>query len=266
MSMPAPPAIPAVGGPNHTADHATTYAILGDLQSAVAALQGQPSQFALNGGNSANVPSGTTWATVTVQPGNTADVLDIYYGQQKIFSLNSYGEPRITAAALTHVAEIIYVLSGQSADAWQILSSSLAVLARVGPNGAASFAGPVSRQLAGGPASWVHPAMANGWTAYAGRTLAVKLTNDNMVQITGEVAPGTVQDGISIAVLPAGYAPIRPEPVWVGQHNAVGTAGFAGPYLEAQPGGNLLLYSFGPFINYGNPHMVIAGRYPLDAS
>jgi hypothetical protein len=262
-----PPASPPVGTPGHTADHITIASLLSWLEQAVTALQSAPASFALDGGNVATVPGGTTWATVTVQPGSTADVLDIYCGQQKIFSLNHYGEPRITAAATTETAEIIYALAAQSADVWQILSSSLAVLARVSPSGAASFAGPVSRQLPTGPAAWTHCTMANGWTAYAGRTLTVKLTNDNMVQISGEIVPGTVSDGIAVASLPSGYAPVRPEPIWVGQHNAIsGSNGYTGPYLEAQPGGNLLLYSFGPYTSLGSPHLVIAGRFPLDAS
>jgi hypothetical protein len=252
-----PPASPPVGGPGHTADHATITQLLSWLEQAVTVLQGQPAAFALAGGNTVSLPSGTTWATVTVQPGSTADVLDIYYGQQKIFSLNQYGEPRITAAALTHVAEIIYVLAGQSADAWQVLSSSLAVLARVGPNGSASFAGPVSRQLAGGPATWVHPAMANGWTAYAGRTLAVKLTNDNMVHLSGQVVPGTVADNTLVATLPAGYAPARPEAIVLGLGHG---------YLEAETNGNLTCWSVGSIAGLPGGHLKVSGRYPLDAS
>ena len=266
-----PPASPPVGGPGHTADHATITQLLSWLEQAVTVLQGQPAAFALNGGNASVIPGAATGlATVTVQAVNrdgSPDILDFYYGTQKIFSLNGYGEPRITAAALTHVAQIIYVLAGQSADAWQVLSSSLAVLARVGPNGAASFAGPVSRQVGGAPAAWTHCTMANGWTAYLGRTLTVKLTNDNMVQISGEITPGTVSDGIAVATLPAGFAPARPEAVLVGQHNAIsGTNGYTGPYLEAQANGSLLLWSFGPYVNGGNAHIVVNGRFPLDAS
>ena len=41
----------------------------------------------------------------------------------------------------------------------------LAVLALVGPDGSASFAGPVSRQLPGGPTTWVHCTLQSGWTA-----------------------------------------------------------------------------------------------------
>jgi hypothetical protein len=272
MSMPAPPAQQLVGAPNHTTDHNTISAILAGLQSAVSGLQGGGASFLLAGGNTSVIPgTGTNLATVTVSSGNrdgAPDILDFYYGTQKIFSLNSYGEPRITAAALNHVAQIIYVLSGQSADAWQILSSALATLARVGPDGSASFAGPVSRQLPGGPASWVHCTMNNSWTTYLGRSLTVKLTNDNMVQISGQIVPGTVSDGIQVASLPAGHAPVtRAEPVLVGQHNMiVSGGGTSGAYVEAQPDGRLLLYSFGPFVNLGSPHLVIAGRYPLDAN
>jgi hypothetical protein len=50
MSMPAPPAVPTVGAPNHTADHATISAILGGLQVAVSGLQGSSPAFLLAGG------------------------------------------------------------------------------------------------------------------------------------------------------------------------------------------------------------------------
>ena len=269
MSMPAPPVVPPVGGPNHTADHATITTILAALETAVSTLQGAPAAFALNGGNTSVVPgTSASFAQVTVSAGNrdgAPDILDFYYGSQKIFSLNSYGEPRITAAALNHVAQVIYVLAAQSADAWQVLSSSLAVLARVGPNGAASFAGPVSRQLTTGPADWVHCTMANGWTAYSGRVLAVKLTNDNMVQISGQIVPGTTTDGTPVATLPAGYAPVRPEPVMMSQTHLQTAAQHLGAYLEAEAGGQLNVFSVGAVANTGNGHFVIAGRYPLDA-
>ena len=49
MSMPAPPAVPTVGAPNHTADHATISAILGGLQAAVSGLQGSSPAFLLAG-------------------------------------------------------------------------------------------------------------------------------------------------------------------------------------------------------------------------
>jgi hypothetical protein len=272
MSMPAPPAQQLVGAPNHTSDHNTIATILAGLQGAVSGLQGGGASFLLAGGNASVIPGTVTnLATVTVSSGNrdgSPDILDFFYGTQKIFSLNSYGEPRITAAALTHVAQIIYVLSGQSADAWQVQSSSLAVLARVGPDGSASFAGPVSRQVSGAPAGWVHCTMQSGWSTYLNRVLTVKLTNDLMVQISGQVVPGTVSDGVPLALLPAGYAPVtRAEPIFVGQHNMIAPGGgTSGAYLEAQPDGRLLLYSFGPFVNLGAPHLVVSGRFPLDAS
>lgn len=272
MSMPAPPAPQNVGAPNHTADHNTIAAILGGLQSAVGGLQGSPASFALAGGNTSVIPgTATNLATVSFSAVNrdgAPDILDFYYGSQKIFSLNSYGEPRITAAALTHVAEIIYVLSGQSADAWQVLSSALAVLARVGPDGSASFTGPVSRQLPGGPAGWVHCTLQSGWSTYSGRSLSAKLTNDNMVQLSGQIAPGTISDGILVATLPAGYAPrSRPEPVMVGQYHSIATgAGTSGAYLEVQLSGNVNLFSFGPYSNQGGAHLVVGGRFPIDAN
>ena len=92
--------------------------ILGGLQNAVGACK---APGAVAGGNASVIPgTAANLATVTVSAGSrdgAPDILDFYYGTQKIFSLNSYGEPRVTAAALTYVAEIIYVLSGQSADA-----------------------------------------------------------------------------------------------------------------------------------------------------
>jgi hypothetical protein len=272
MSMPAPPAQHAVGDPNHQADHNTIATILAGLETAVAALQGAAPGLSAAGGNTVTLPGTSTgMLSVTVSAVNRdggADLLDFYYGSQKIFSLNSYGEVRVTAAALGHVAEIITVLAGQSADAWQVLSPTTAVLARVGPDGSASFAGPVSRQVSGAPAQWVHCTMANSWTTYLSRFLTVKLTNDNMVQISGQIIPGTVSDGIQVAALPAGYAPLsRAEPVVAGQHNMITTgAGTSGAYVEAQPDGRLLLYSAGPYVSQGAPHLIIAGRYPLDAS
>lgn len=264
-----PPASPPVGGPGHTADHITIAAVLSWLEAAVQALQGQPAAFALNGPNTVTVPGTTAgWASVTVSAVNrdgSPDILDFYYGAQKIFSLNSYGEPRITAAALTHVAEIIYVLSGQSADAWQVLSSSLAKLARVGPDGSASFAGPVSRQLPTGPAGWVHPALLAGWTSFTGRTFAMKLTNDNMVHISGHLAAGTATDGTVIATVPPGYAPLyRAESLPVAQFNAITPANYKGPYLEVEPDGRLDIFSFGTVTPGGR--IVVGGRYPLDAN
>lgn len=270
MSMPAPPVVPPVGGPNHDADHGTITTILAGLQSAVAALQAVPPMLYQAGGNNVTLPgTATGMLSVTVSAVNRdggADLLDFYYGSQKIFSLNSYGELRLTAASLSHVAQIITVLAGQGADAWQVLSPATAVLARVGPDGSASFAGPVSRQVSGAPAGWVHCTMASGWTAYSGRSLAVKLTNDNMVQISGQIVPGTVADGTPVATLPAGYAPIRPEPVTVGQTHLITATQFSGTYLEAEPGGSLNVYSFGTLNNSGNGHLLVGGRYPLDAS
>jgi hypothetical protein len=268
---PSPPANNQIPGTlGHTNDHNTLVTIITSLQSAVAALQAAPPAMALNGGNVSAVPgTATSFAQVTVSAGNRdggADVLDFFYGSQKIFSLNPYGEPRITAAALTHVAQIIYVLAGQSADAWQILSSSLAVLARVGPDGSAGFAGPVSRLVGGAPAAWVHCTMANGWTAYASRTLAVKLTNDNMVQVSGQLVPGTTADGTTVATLPAGFAPARPETVMVGQTHLQTAAAYTGPYLEAETAGNLNIFSLGSVVNTGGGHLVVGGRYPLNAS
>jgi hypothetical protein len=255
------PANPAVGGPGHTADHATIASLLAALQASVASLQGTGPAFLLAGGNTSAIPgSATNLATVTVQPVNrdgSPDILDIYYGSQKIFSLNGYGEPRVTAAALTHVAEIIYVLSGQTADAWQVLSSALAVLARVGPDGSASFAGPVSRQVGGAPAAWQHPALLNGWAAYAGRTFCVKLTNDNMVQVTGQLVPGQVSDGTTVAVLPSGHAPLyRPEAI---------TLPLGRGYFEAGPSGNLNVYYFGSASGLPGGHVKVSSRFPLDA-
>jgi hypothetical protein len=256
-----PPASPPVGGPGHTADHITITALLSWLEQAVTALQSAPGSFALNGGNVATVPgTATSWAQVTVSAvsrDGSPDILDFFYGAQKIFSLNSYGEPRITAAATGHVAEIIYALSGQSVDVWQVLSSQLAVLARVGPAGDASFAGPVSRQVGGAPAAWQHPALLAGWAAYQGRTLSAKLTNDNMVQISGQVVPGTVADGTVVCVLPSGFAPLyRPEAIVLGLGHG---------YLEAELSGNLAVWSFGSAAGLPGGHVKISGRFPLDA-
>jgi hypothetical protein len=272
MSMPAPPAQHLTGDALHTADHNTITTILAALEAAVSALQTATPSLAAAGGNTVTLAGTSTgMLSVTVSAVNRdggADLLDFWYGSQKIFSLNSYGELRLTAASLTHVAQVITVLAGQSADAWQVISPATAVLARVGPDGSASFAGPVSRLVSGAPAQWAHPAMANGWTAYLSRALAVKLTSDNMVQVSGQIVPGTVSDGILVATMPPGYAPLsRAEPVWVGQHGMIVTGGgTSGAYAEVQPDGRLLLYSFGPYINQGSPHLVIAGRYPLDAS
>jgi hypothetical protein len=261
-----PPAAPLVGQSTHTADHATITQLLNWLTQQVQAIEGTGAAVMLAGGNACNVPGTTTgFATITVQPGNQADVLDIYYGTQKIFSLNSYGELRLTAAALNHVAQVIYALSGQSADTWQVLSSSLAVLARVGPDGSASFAGPVSRQLPSGPAQWVNPVLQSGWTTIANRTLALKLTNDNMVQITGHLQPGQISNGTPVATLPPGYAPqYRPESIAVAQYNLIPASSYQGPYIEAQPSGALNIYSIGPSVMPGG-RIVICGRYPLDA-
>lgn len=271
MSMPAPPAQQQVGAPNHTTDHNTIAAILAGLQSAISQIEGTAPAFLLAGGNTSVIPgTATNLATVTVSAvsrDGAPDILDFFYGTQKIFSLNSYGEPRITAAALTHVAEIIYVLSGQSADAWQVQSSALAILARVGPDGSASFAGPVSRQLPGGPAGWVHCSLQSGWATYFGRSLSAKLTCDNMVQISGQIAPGSLSNGVRVAILPAGCAPkYRPEPVWAGQSNLVASgSNTAAAYLEAEPSGDLMLYFSGSIINLGNGHLAVSGRFPLDA-
>jgi len=265
-----PPANPAIGASGHTADHATITQMLAWLEQQVQGLEGTGAAFLLAGGNVSAIPgTATNLATVTVQAGNrdgSPDILDFYYGSQKIYSLNGYGEPRITAAALGHVAMIIYALSGQTADCWQVLSSALAVLARVGPDGSASFAGPVSRQLATGPAQWVHPALQSGWVNYAGRTLAMKLTNDNMVVVTGQIVPGQTSDGTPVAALPSGYAPLyRPEAIQVSQTKVMSAGSYNGTYLEAEPGGNLQLYSYGTLLGQSGGHVVVSGRYPLDA-
>lgn len=276
MTMPSPPAHHSTGDSGHTDDHNTIAAILGDLQAAVAALQGRPASWALDGGNVAAIPgTGTGFGIVTVSAVNrdsAPDILDFYYGSQKIFSLNSYGELRLTPAELSHVAQVIYTLSAQTADAWQVLSPGLSPLARVGPDGSASFAGPVSLWSGGAPAAWQHPALqpAAGWTTYAGRTLACKLTNDAMVQLTGQLVPGQISDGTIVATMPAGFAPLyRPEVVHAATFRI--TQGFfgaqndAGLYLEIEPNGALKCYSFSTGFAESDDHVVISGRYPLDA-
>lgn len=276
MTMPSPPGQHLTGDTGHTSDHNTIATILGDLQAALAALQGQPAPWLLAGGNTSAVPgTATSFGTVTVTAVNrdsAPDLLDFYYGSQKIFSLNSYGELRLTPAQLTHVAQVIYTLSAQTADAWQVLSPSLSPLARVGPDGSASFAGPVSLWTGGAPAAWQHPVLqpAAGWTTYAGRTLACKLTSDGMVQLTGQLVPGQINDGTVIAAMPAGFAPrYRPEAVPAATYRI--TEGIfsqqndAGVYIEIGQDGSARCYSFSSGFAGGNDHVVIAGRYPLDA-
>jgi hypothetical protein len=107
--------------------------------------------------------------------------------------------------------------------------------------------------------------MANGWTAYLGRVLAVKLTVDNMVQISGQIIPGTVADGTPVATLPAGYAPARAETVMMGQTHLLTAAQYAGPYLEFEGNGNIQVYSVGTVVNTGGGHFTVGGRYALDA-
>jgi len=271
MSLPAPPSQHQLGDLTHLADHNAISAALASLESAVTALQGQAAVPVLQsaGGNAVTLPgTGTGMLTVTVSAVNRdggADLLDFYYGTQKIFSLNSYGELRLTAASLSHVAQVIAVLASQSADAWQVVSPGSAVLARVGPDGSASFAGPVSRQLPGGPAGWVHCTLLHGWATYQGRTLTVKLTNDNMVQISGQMVPGTVNDGTTIATVPPGYAPVsRAEPVMYGQANC--SPDKIGGFFQVNTDGTIMIFSFGDWRDIGNGHIVLAGRYTLDAN
>jgi hypothetical protein len=273
MTMPSPPSQHATGDPGHTGDHNTIATLLGDLQTAVEALQGLPLPWAL-GGSNVSALSGTTvsWGAVSVTAVNRdggADIFDVYYGSQKIFSLNSYGELRLTAAQLTHVAQVISTLSGQSADAWQIQSPASTPLARVGPDGSASFQGPVSLWTNGAVAAWQHPALQNSWVTYSGRTLACKLTNDNMVQITGQLVPGEITNGTVVAQLPAGCAPLyRPEPVPAATYDInqeFSGQNDAGVYFEAETSGLLKVYSLGSGSGGSNYHVVLGGRYPLDA-
>ena len=269
MSMPAPPALHAAGDAGHVNDHTTIDAAITALETAVTALQATAPQLNAAGGNDVSLAgTGTGMLTVRVSAVNRdggADLLDVYYGTQKIFSLNSYGELRLTAASLSHVAQVITTLASQSADAWQVLSPCSAVLARVGPDGSASFAGPVSRYVSGAPAGWVHCTLQHGWSTYSGRTLTVKLTNDNMVQISGQMIPGTVDDGTVIATVPAGYAPVsRAEPVMYGQAKC--NPDKIGGFFQIETNGTVTIWSFGDWSDRGNGHIILAGRYPLDAN
>lgn len=275
MSFPAPPAQHVTGDANHTADHNTLATIAQQLETAIASLQAQVlNVFRTTGANSCVLPGTVTGlATVTVSAVNRdggADLLDFYYGSAKIFSLNSYGELRITSAALTHVAQVITVLAGQSADAWQVLGPSANLLAHVGPDGSAGFSGPVSLLVSGIPATWQHPLLINGWTNYAGRTLACKLTNDNMVQITGQIIPGQTSDNTIVANMPGGFAPLfRPEVLHAATFNITeefGTENDAGVYFEVETSGVMKIFSFSTGAAGPNAHIVISGRYPLDAN
>ena len=276
MSMPAPPAQHVPGDSGHASDHNTLATIAQDLETAVTALQGEVENlFRTTGANACILPGTSTGlATVTVTAGNRdggADLLDFFYGSQKIFSLNSYGELRLTPAALTHVAMIISVLSGQSSDAWQVLGPTTSVLARVGADGSAGFSGPVSLLQGGTPAQWQHPALQNGWGTFASRTLACKLTNDNMVHLTGQLTPGQISEGTIVAAMPGGFAPqFRPEVVpaatfaitegiFSGQNDA-------GLYFEINTDSLMRVHSFSSGFASGSNHVVISGRYPLDAS
>lgn len=274
MTMPSPPAQHATGDAGHTADHNTIATILGDLQAALSVLEEAPQGWALDGGNESVLPgTGTGLATVTVTAVDRdggADILDVFYGSAKIFSINSYGELRITPAQLGHVAQVIYTLSQQTGDAWQVLSPALSPLARVGPDGSASFAGPVSAWVNGAVSAWQRPALQNGWATYSGRTLACKLTNDNMVQISGQLVPGEISNGTVVASLPAGFAPqYRPEMIPAATYDIdeyFSSQDDAGAYLEAEVTGLLKVYSLSSGSAGSNYHLVISGRYPLDAS
>ena len=112
----------------------------------------------------------------------------------------------------------------------------------------------------------MHPVLQSGWTNYAGRSLAVKLTNDNMVVVSGQLVPGQVSDGTPVALLPSGYAPqYRPEAVMLGQTRAMSTNSFSGTYFEAETDGTLQVYSYGSGNLQSGGHIVVAGRFPLDA-
>jgi hypothetical protein len=275
MSMPSPPAQHSTGDPGHSGDHNTLATITADLQAAATALQGHVQNiFRTTGANACTLPgTGTGLAAITVtavdRDGGT-DLLDFYYGSQLIFSLNSYAELRLAPAQLTHVALIISVLAGQSSAAWQVVSPSQAVLAQVGPDGSAGFSGPVSLLQAGSPVAWQHPSLQNGWTTYQSRTLACKLTNDNMAQLSGQLVPGQVGNGTIVAFMPGGFAPrYRPEALPVSTYNI--SEGFFGPpdagmYFEVDTSGRMSVYSFASGEAGSGDHVVISGRYPLDAS
>ena len=271
--MPAVPATPAVGGPDHTLDHGTIETILTDLQVAVAALQvqaGVPVLSATGGNNVTLAGTGTGMLTVSVSAVNRdgdADLLDFYYGSAKIFSLNSYGELRLAPASLAHVAQVINVLAGQSADALQILGPAGQVLARIGPDGSASFAGTVTAAKLNVSPTWQHCPTQNSWSPYQNRFLTCKLCPENTCHISGHLVPDInhCHDGTIIATVPPGCSPVsRPECIFFGQQNC--TPNLIGGHFQIDTFGNVTVWNFGTWQDNCGGHVLVNHRYALDAN
>lgn len=146
MSEPIP-SQHSVGDTGHTSDHNEIVVSLAGLVSAVNALQtitgtleGETGNvFSKLGGNVCNIPGTTTsFAQVSVGAGNrdtAADVIDIYYGGARVFSLNGYGELRISSGAASHVAAVIQGQPSQTGDLLQFANSAGTILARIASDG-----------------------------------------------------------------------------------------------------------------------------------
>jgi hypothetical protein len=113
--------------------------------------------------------------------------------------------------------------------------------------------------------SWHDVTMTSGWTAYGTRPLTYKFVeNGEFVHMSGQIDYGTLSDGTTIGYVGPSYEPIhRPEVIplgWAGSASLNGRA----PYLEIEPNGNIGVYGVSS-IGGSVGHLVVNGRYPLDA-
>jgi hypothetical protein len=233
------PAVHQVGDPGHTTDHNAIVQVLSDyladitnLQGSVTALQaGAATAFSTAGGNACPIPGAATdFATVTVTAVNrdaSPDLLDFFYGTQKVFTLNSYGEVRIYPSQVAHIPFIIQALTGQTADLLDILASDgvtklVQVTAagnvvttgnvRVGADGTGvvNATDPVNGGVA---EQWHNFILNSGWGTTTNNgvndTPQYKLLPDGAVALRGSIVtpPSGAAMNVNFATIPAPYRP-----------------------------------------------------------
>lgn len=278
MTQPIP-ADHVIGDSGHTNDHnsvVTTLtnfnALIAALQTAVATLQGNTANlFYTTGGNVCNIQDlVTALATVNLQATNRdtgVDIFDVFYGTQKVFSFNSYGDIKLFPSTISHTAFTIQGLAGQTANLWQIMNSAGTVLASIGPTGNLVVSGNLRAQgqvngtnpTTGNAETW-HPfnPLSNSWAVPSGGFAQYRITPQNELQISALIqAPASSVNGVTIATFPAGYRPASMHQPVVSTSALIGSVGNG--YVTITSGGVMQSSNIGAGATVG-----IEAKIPLD--
>jgi hypothetical protein len=253
MTEPTLPTTHSVGDTGHTGDHNTLVAALSQALamlsqdgSSLATLQAAiDDMFSTAGGNVCAVPALTpTFAVINlaaIDRDNGNDTFDVFYGTQKVFSLNSYGDIVVSPSTTSHTSITINALPSQTADLVQLLSSTGSILSRVNSAGNLNVTNVYGMAPGGTQEVWnslAVPSGASGILRY--RMVAAP---PNSAQLQGALTWNTVPAAgtVTLGTLPSAYQPSNQYRAPIGIFTTATGSGVANTRLQISTGGSIQL-------------------------